>query len=818
MEAGRLSRWIAAALAVSLLAISSSAGAQAPDTATTALNVLPSGQYQAPSPGAEREAQMYNALTPLRDNVADDVLPRYFKSEAIEPGPIVRTETVPGRPGLEIRRDEFNVPHIYGQTDDDVTFGAGYAIAEDRSLLLSQARFNSLTAAIDVPNTSAIDLTAGLFQFEPSRQTNRIVARQTAQVLKAGAKGRQLLHDIDTYVAGINAWFGANQPSTPPFTRIDIYGLNALKGQFLGEGGGDEPQNGEFLTGLQKKFGSSDGMDVFEDLRGRLDPDTTTTLRNAAPYNPEPSSRKGVVAVKNGSYDRAGPKLPASAASAAGVTPNQASNVLVASGARSVSGHPLFVGGPQISYFFPGLVEEMAFHGPDINVRGATSAPFPGYMLIGRAASFAWTLTSADVDIIDSYAETLCGGSRLRYEYKGRCRRMKKVSAGTITKGDQRTPVVFYKTVHGSVWGYAKTTKGETVAIARRRSSYGKDVLDQLFFQDLTYGRVNSFSDFAKAASQTPQTFNSFYADATTAGLYTSGLLPIRPNGADSDLPTDGRGSYEWKGYLGASKHPQGTVPNGLLVNWNNKPARKFPASDSRFGNETMIARDDMLVDNLNHTSQHTLGTVVGAMNAAASEDVRGRIFWPVMKAMLDRGRAPSDLAAAAVQQVQAWADAGAPRLDLDGDGNLDMAGVAILDAGWPGMANAALCPVLSQKLCDQLATRQSRFDSPNRNHGGQYSGWYHYMAKDFSTELGRRVRQPYSRKYCGSGSVSRCSAALWKAIDQAAHQVAVKQGPDPAAWRESAAEQTIKFAPLQLIPMAYTNRPSGIQQVISFG
>ena len=810
-------RRIAAALAVSLVAIPSSAGAQAPDTASTALNVLPSGQYQAPSPGAEREAQMYNALTPLRDNITDNLLPRYFKSEAMAPGPIVRTETVPGRPGLEIRRDEFNVPHIYGQTDDDVTFGAGYVIAEDRSLLLSQARFNSLTAAIDVPNTSAINLTAGLFQFEPSRQTNRMVARQTTQVLKAGAKGRQLLHDIDTYIAGINAWFGANQPSTPPFTRSDIYGLNALKGQYLGEGGGDEPQNGEFLNGLQKKFGSSDGMDVFQDLRGRLDRDTTTTLRNSAPYNPEPSSRKGVVGLRNASYAPTGPKL-SGAASAAGVKPNLASNILVASGARSATGHPLFVGGPQISYFFPGLVEEMAFHGPDINVRGATSAPFPGYMLIGRAASFAWTLTSADVDIIDSYAETLCGGSRLRYEYKGRCRRMEKVRAGTIVKGSDRTPVVFYKTVHGSVWGYAKTTKGKTVAITRRRSSYGKDVLDQLFFQDLTYGRVNSFSDFAKAASQTPQTFNSFYADATTAGLYTTGQFPIRPNGADSDLPTDGRGKYEWTGYLAASKHPQGTVPNGLLVNWNNKPARNFPASDTRFGNETMFPRDDMLVDNLNHTGQHTLGTVVGAMNAAASEDVRGRIFWPVMKAMLDRGHAPSDLASAAVQQIQAWADAGAPRLDADGDGNLDMAGVAILDAGWKATADAAMCPVLSQKLCNQLETRQSRFDSPNRDHGGQYSGWYHYMAKDFSTELGRRVRQPYSRKYCGNGSVSRCSAALWKAIDQAAQQLAAQQGPDPAAWRESAAAQAIHFTPLQLIPMAYTNRPSGIQQVISFG
>lgn len=76
MEAGRLSRWIAAVAAVSLVAIPSSAGAQAPDFATTALNVLPSGQYQAPVPGAEREAQMYNALTPLRDNVSDAMLPR----------------------------------------------------------------------------------------------------------------------------------------------------------------------------------------------------------------------------------------------------------------------------------------------------------------------------------------------------------------------------------------------------------------------------------------------------------------------------------------------------------------------------------------------------------------------------------------------------------------------------------------------------------------------------------------------------------------------------------------------------------------------
>jgi acyl-homoserine lactone acylase PvdQ len=811
---GRMSRGVVIAVAISLLAVPA---ARAQDTASTALNILPSGQFQTTgNPVATREAEMYNALTPLRANVTDGDLTKYFKSEALDPGAIVRTETVPGHPGLEIRRDAYNVPHIYGQTDDDVTFGAGYAIAEDRSLLLSQARFDALTAAIDTPNTSAIDLVAGLYQFEPTQQTNDIVARQTQEILKAGTKGQQLLHDIDTYIDGINTWYAANQPSTPPFTRNDIYGLNALKGQFLGQGGGDEVPNAEFLNGLQSRFGSSKGFDVFEDMRGRLDPDTTTTVSNPAPWNPEPKSRKGVVALKNGSYTPTGPKL--ATASAARATPNLASNILVASGSRSATGHPLFVGGPQISYYFPGLVEEMGFHGPDINVRGATSAPFPGYMLIGRAENFAWTLTSAGADIIDSYAETLCGGSKVKYEYKGKCKKMEKVNAGTITKGSDSQPVVFYKTVHGSVFGYAKTTKGKTVAISHKRSSYGKDTLDQLFFQDLTYGRVHSFSDFAQAASQTPQTFNSFYADANTAGVYTTGLLPNRPNGADSDLPTNGTGKYEWKGFLSAGGHPQGTVPDGLLVNWNNKPAPKFPASDDRFGNETMFPRDDMLLRTLAGQGQHTLGSVVAAMNDAATNDVRGAIFWPVLKAMLAKGKPPSSIAQGAFEQLDMWAAAGGPRVDADHDGNLDSPGVAIMDAAWGGLANAAMCPTLGQNLCDQLATRQSRFDSPNRNHGGQYSGWYHYMAKDFSTELGRHVKQPYSMRYCGGGDTKKCASALWKVLNATANSLAGQQGPDPNAWRESAAAQGIAFTPLTLIPMDYTNRPSGIQQVISFG
>jgi acyl-homoserine lactone acylase PvdQ len=89
------------------------------------------------------------------------------------------------------------------------------------------------------------------------------------------------------------------------------------------------------------------------------------------------------------------------------------------------------VAGPQIGYFYPGLTLEMDLHGPGIDARGATSAPFPGYILIGRSADYAWSLTSAGLDIVDTYVETLCGGSDSKYLYKGRCRDMDTFDAGT---------------------------------------------------------------------------------------------------------------------------------------------------------------------------------------------------------------------------------------------------------------------------------------------------------------------------------------------------------------------------------------------------
>ena len=162
------------------------AGLPASAAASTELNVIPHGQQQpgvawGTAPGilpANAQALMYDRLTPLGRNVTDAVLPPsadgtgYFKSAKLlspDDPSLITDETVSAK-GLtaRIRRDAYGVPHVYSATDDGVIFGAGYAIATDRSLLLDQARNNGIAGAIDVPGAPAITLVLGLYDYQPT--------------------------------------------------------------------------------------------------------------------------------------------------------------------------------------------------------------------------------------------------------------------------------------------------------------------------------------------------------------------------------------------------------------------------------------------------------------------------------------------------------------------------------------------------------------------------------------------------------------------------------------------------------------------------
>ena len=406
---------------------------------------------------------MYDALTPLFDKVTDADLRSDFKSEAFNrlgtdgPG---KPESVP-RKGVKIVRDKFNVPHVTATTHDGGVWAAGWIAAEDRALLLEQARFNARDRGDRRARDSRrCDLITSLRSFVPSAQTEAAVAAEVGVLRAAGRKGRARAARHRHVPQGDQRQLQRRREQRAAVDPQRPISLIALKGQFLGQGGGDEARRTQFLAGLQARLGAEPGLAVFNDLRQHDDPEAPATIERRAPYAPTARQPRRQRDHRPGQLHPHAGRDACPAAARGGARAAQASNVLIVAAKHSATKRPLFVGGPQIGYYYPGLTCEIDMNAPGLHWRGATSVPFPGYMLIGRGADFATCSPRPSGDIIDQYAETLCGGSDTKYVYKGTCRDMGVFDAGVLkgTGGAPDQQVKFNTTVHGPVSATRRST------------------------------------------------------------------------------------------------------------------------------------------------------------------------------------------------------------------------------------------------------------------------------------------------------------------------------------------------------------------------
>ena len=209
------------------------------------------------------------------------------------------------------------------------------------------------------------------------------------------------------------------------------------------------------------------------------------------------------------------------------------------------------------------------------------------------------------------------------------------------------------------------------------------------------------------------------------------------------------------------------------------------------------------------------MADVVSAMNAGGTQDVRAIKTVPLLWRLLEGSDPPPGPAVEMLELMADWREAGGSRLDRDLDGLIDHPGAAAMDVAWPRIADALMGPKLGPQLAE-FRTLVPRYELPP---SGQYSGWHQYFDRDVRELLGLPVERPFDNSYCGNGRLRACQAAIWNAIAEAGAELTAAQGsPDPNAWRSDATRERIRFVP-GLLPttMRYTNRPSGIQQVISF-
>jgi len=592
------------------------------------------------------QLEMYDALGKVAPGqLAEADLTRYYKDArlGVADKDVVSTETP--RPGVTIKRDRFGVPHIFGVTDADVTFGSGYANIQDRMFLTDILRHTGAARLAefigDTPKNIAMDRQqlriAPYTEQQAQAQINSVVSRY-------GAEGTKLLGQLDAMIAGMNAAQAALCPvagSVPvpgsvgtgaglkcpveyaalgkaptPYTRADIVYIASLVGGIFGKGGGGEAANAKWLQQLEAKFGPAEGRRVFDDLREKNDPEAPVTSPNRTPYggggvNPDqpgvalPDPKPTATAPGTGSSNTsASPTSPLGVIDGPlgtidlGLTTHGLSNALLVDAAHSSDGHPTVVFGPQTGYFAPQLLVEQDLEGPGIRARGVSFAGTNLIVELGHGVDYAWSATSASNDIVDTVAERLCNTDRsaatvqsTSYYVGTQCTPMEQYTHTETTQPNisstnlpRTLTFLVLKTRHGIVEGRT-TVAGHPVAIVSSRTTYGHELDSAVGFARLQDpGYVHDATSFQHAVSAIDYTFNWFYTDAKDISYFSSGLLPDRATGYDRDLPRWGDPAYDDRGFLPFDAHVHVTNPRqGYLVSWNNKPAPGFSAADNSY-------------------------------------------------------------------------------------------------------------------------------------------------------------------------------------------------------------------------------------------
>ena len=684
---GRFGRWLGGA---AMLSLAVTAGVAQGAPIRSAVNILPTGQSgDALNPHFTDQLELYKKWQ--------------FKPMPLDPP--AGSKSISPKTGVKIFRDTWGVPYIVASTDVDTAFGAGYAEAEDRFLQMDILRHQveGRLAELIPPSQVTPEQQQGLVDGDAAARANDT----TDADLLAQLRGRPNL-ERQMYVAfanGINAWLKKKKAAKElpaveylvlgapaPWKVSDSLHIAYYIARNFGLSGGRELREAALLRTLRAKFTKTQGNNYFEDITWRFDSTAPTTISlddRKFTYATGGDGGLGAlgVAVPDGAVTSEAPTHPGNGPYQIGIR-HLASNAIAVAKSKSLNGHNLLMGGPQVGQYLPAIVVEIAMKGRSIHSRGMT---FPGIgpsVLIGRTRDHAWTFTSGIDDQSDTWAELVNPANSNQYRFKGAWESFANRTEKIIKRTDTGTAVAktlrlrFAGHLHGLVVGTGKVG-GRKVAFTNGYTFRGNEL--RILGPIMALNREVSYYRIRRTLPDFVAGFNMVYADTTRIAYWHLGWYPVRAKATDDRLPTWGTGLYEWLGRIPFSQMPAITNPKqGWIANWNNKPIDGWYNGDSTpWGTQTRVT---MLIDQLKDAQRITTTKLRRVIRTGGYLDARLKAFGPIM---LDAADQSSD------QVVQDAADALASwdgfRIDRDNDGKYDSAGPAIIDRWWQTIQVALL-------------------------------------------------------------------------------------------------------------------------------
>jgi len=486
---------------------------------------------------------------------------------------------------VEIVRNNANVPHIFGATDEDVYFALGFAHAQDRLWQMTQLRRTAQGRLSEIFGQRTVRIDEILRRYDIYGLALKSADAQDAPTKRA----------LAAYANGVNAWIGqvnsgARGRGAPEFflfepeiavwqpaDSIAILKLMALQ------------QSTHMTSEIRRARASL----LLSDAR----------VRDLLPDDPGP----GIAALPDyadlvpGVLPGADPvrlaDLPLSPFPQADM--GGASNAWAAAPDRSAAGGTLLANDPHLDFTVPSVWYLARLQLASGGVIGATIPGVPA-ILLGRSEAVGWGLTSSYLDDQDVHIEQLNPDTPEQYrtpegwaEFETRRSILTVKDAPPVTltlRWTQNGPVL-----PGSHFDLAAITPPGHVASVSWTALSAADTTMTAAIRLMQAGSVAdglAAGELFVAPSQ-----NLMLADKDGIALQVIGAMPRRDpkNQSQGRMPTQGwLPENRWQGFFPYADNPRFLNPaTGILGNTNNKTVdRPFPNHVSfDWGDTQRIAR-----------------------------------------------------------------------------------------------------------------------------------------------------------------------------------------------------------------------------------
>jgi penicillin G amidase len=453
---------------------------------------------------------------------------------------------------VEILYDEFGIPHIYAQNEEDAYFALGYVHAQDRLFqmeMLRRAASGRLSEILgpDLIKVDKLFRTLGLNKFAKEHAQKFLSADTVAWQKSALA-----------YQKGINEFIRTGKtplefsiigiPKTE-FTPEDIYHAVGFMSFGFAEGLRADP----VLQQIKTQWGDAYLKDlaVQTPADAELIPSFDGARKNTQPL---------IASIHEALRD-----LP--------VPLWQGSNGWAISGDRTASGFPILANDTHMGFSQPAVWYEAHLEYPGFSFYGHHVAGIP-FALLGNNRRVAWGLTMFENDDSDFYNETLSENGK-QVMYKGAWQNLQEREEVIKVKKGTDVVMKIKSSPHGPlINGIIQNVDEETnpVSLWWLIQHEPNRALEAAY-------RLNhsaNLADTEKAASLfSAPGLNVMYADADgNIAWWAVAKLPIRPEHVQSKLFLDGAsGKDENLGFYDFSKNPHAVNPPwGFVYSANNQP------------------------------------------------------------------------------------------------------------------------------------------------------------------------------------------------------------------------------------------------------